>query len=259
MIFNCPVLFIQSLFLSLISWYQSIKSNLKKLQHNCPTWQPELPSLLLQQSTSKTQSQHNWTKAKCPKLCPVVTVRLDVHQWMKQGRLSQWWKRKNHHEMTLVINFGKIKTWLINSIENEISHTFFFYKTAKELWDVVRFTYSDTANTSEQFNLEKVMINLKQGDMDITTYFNTLSVLATTRCFWGIRCERQNDHQKYKKIVKENVFFLSWMDSTRILMSYVGESLPSATTEYPEVFSTTRWEECRKVMWKDNSATKDPL
>ena len=78
------------------------------------------------------------------------------------------WKTENHMVMS----------WLINSMTNEIGENFLLYETAKKIWEAKRETYSSSENTSELFEIEAVLHDLRQGDLSITQYFNTLC------CHW---------------------------------------------------------------------------
>ena len=66
-------------------------------------------------------------------------------------------------------------SWLINSMTNEIGENFLLYGTAKEIWDAVRETYSSSENTLELFEIEAALHDLRQGDLTVTQYFNTLT------------------------------------------------------------------------------------
>ena len=47
-----------------------------------------------------------------------------------------------------------VMSWLINSMTNEICENFMYYKSAKEIWDAVKETYSNNDNTSKVFEIE---------------------------------------------------------------------------------------------------------
>ena len=48
------------------------------------------------------------------------------------------------------------------------------FMTSKEIWGVVRETYSDLENSSQIFELKSKLWRLRQGDQDMTTYFNAM-------------------------------------------------------------------------------------
>ena len=75
------------------------------------------------------------------------------------------WKIENHMVMS----------WLINSMTNDIGENFLLYGTAKEIWDAARETYSSSENTSELFAIEAALHDLRQEDLTVTQYFNTLT------------------------------------------------------------------------------------
>jgi hypothetical protein len=67
-----------------------------------------------------------------------------------------------------------VMSWLINSITNKIGENFLLYETTKEIWDAARETYSSSENTSELFKIKATLRDLRQGDLSVTQYFNTL-------------------------------------------------------------------------------------
>ena len=46
-----------------------------------------------------------------------------------------------------------VMTWLVNSMEEDISSNYMCYSTAKELWDSVTEMYSDLGNKSQIYEL----------------------------------------------------------------------------------------------------------
>ena len=75
------------------------------------------------------------------------------------------WKTENNMVMS----------WLINLMTNEIGENFLLYSTAKEIWDAARETYSSSENTTELFEAESILHDLRQGDSSDTQYFNSLT------------------------------------------------------------------------------------
>ena len=65
-----------------------------------------------------------------------------------------------------------ITTWLINSIEPVTGKPFLFIPTVKELWEAVHGTYSNLENPSLIFELKTRLWDLKQGDREVTAYYN---------------------------------------------------------------------------------------
>ena len=52
-----------------------------------------------------------------------------------------------------------------------------FYLIAKGIWDAVQLAYSDYEDTSQVFELRNRARNLKQENLDVTQYFNSLKKL----------------------------------------------------------------------------------
>ena len=70
-----------------------------------------------------------------------------------------------------------VMAWLLNSMELSIAKPHMFIKTAKEVWDSVRETYSDLENCSQIFELKIKLWQLKQGDREVTAYYNEMVAL----------------------------------------------------------------------------------
>ena len=75
---------------------------------------------------------------------------------------------------TWKIENNMVKSWLINSMTNEIGENFLLYKTTKEMWDAVKETYSTKENTIEQVDIKSVLHDLRQGDLTVSNYYNIL-------------------------------------------------------------------------------------
>ena len=70
-----------------------------------------------------------------------------------------------------------VMAWLLNSMELSIAKPHMFMKTTKEVWDSVRETYSDLENSSQIFELKIKLWQLKQGDREVTAYYNEMVAL----------------------------------------------------------------------------------
>ncbi|KAL5756401.1 hypothetical protein ACOSQ2_021147 [Xanthoceras sorbifolium] len=68
-------------------------------------------------------------------------------------------------------------SWLLNSMNADISENFLLYETAKEIWDAVQETFSTHDNTAELFAVEGILHDLRQGDDSVPQYYTKLSRL----------------------------------------------------------------------------------
>ena len=68
-----------------------------------------------------------------------------------------------------------VMSWLINSMTTEVGENFLLFRTAKEIWEAARETYSSTENSSELFEIETRLYDLRQGESSVTQYFNNLT------------------------------------------------------------------------------------
>ena len=57
-----------------------------------------------------------------------------------------------------------VMSWMINSMTSETGENFMYYKTTKEIWDVVKETYSNVDNISEIFAIKSVLHELQQRE-----------------------------------------------------------------------------------------------
>ena len=71
----------------------------------------------------------------------------------------KWWSKNSF-----------ITSCLINSMKLAIGKTYMFLPTAKDVWDVIRETYSDAKNASQIFELKTRLWQMKQRDREVTEY-----------------------------------------------------------------------------------------
>ena len=69
-----------------------------------------------------------------------------------------------------------IQSMLINSMELHIDKALLYAATAKDLWDTTQKLYSKCQNASRLYMLRKQVHDCKQGTLDVTSYFNKLSL-----------------------------------------------------------------------------------
>ncbi|CAL5408373.1 unnamed protein product [Camellia sinensis] len=67
--------------------------------------------------------------------------------------------------------------WLIYSMEPAIGKPHLFLPTAKDVWEAVRDMYSDLENSSQIFDLKSKLWRSRQGDREVTTYYNQMVTL----------------------------------------------------------------------------------
>ncbi|KAK3035301.1 hypothetical protein RJ639_034824 [Escallonia herrerae] len=117
------------------------------------------------------------------------------------------WKTENNMVMS----------WLIKTMDTEIGQNFLFYDTAYEIWMAAKETYSDNDNTAELFDIKGALHDLRQGEMSVTQYYNTLCHFwQQLDGFESLDWECTADASRYKKIIeKERIFkFLLGLDKS---------------------------------------------
>ncbi|XP_059591531.1 uncharacterized protein LOC132253455 [Vitis vinifera] len=141
-----------------------------------------------------------------------------------------------------------VMSWLVNSMTADIGENFLSFDTAKEIWDTAKETFSDKENTSEIIQIEGILHDLRQGNLTVTEYFNTLTRLW--RQLDTFEVHNWNcviDGFLYKKIVEGKRVFKFLLGLNKNLDEIRGrimgvKPLPSLR----EAFSEVRCEESRK-------------
>ena len=148
------------------------------------------------------------------------------------------WKSENNMVMS----------WLINSMTNEVGEDFMFYKTAKEIWDEAKISYSDKDNASEVYEIKSFLHDLRQGDLTVTQYFNALTKRwQQLDVFEKIEWSCSEDAVKYRKIVEKERIYKFLLGLNKDLDEVRGRILSQKPVPpIREVFSEVRREESRK-------------
>ena len=67
-----------------------------------------------------------------------------------------------------------VVTWLVNSMEEDISSNYMCYPTTQELWENANQMYFDLGNQSQIFELTLKLGEIRQGEDNVSKYFNSL-------------------------------------------------------------------------------------
>ncbi|KAL4560354.1 hypothetical protein LXL04_032504 [Taraxacum kok-saghyz] len=148
------------------------------------------------------------------------------------------WKAENNMVMS----------WLLNTMIPKIGEQFMFYKTASEIWEAARDTFSNQENTSALFEIKGILHNLRQGDLTVTSYFTSLNrywqqldVLDTLT--WSCSA----DGKQYKRIPETERIYKFLLGLNQELDEVRGRILGmKPMPSLREVFSEVRREESRR-------------
>ncbi|KAL5741619.1 hypothetical protein ACOSP7_028351 [Xanthoceras sorbifolium] len=167
----------------------------------------------------------------------------------KENPKFKQWKVENNMVMP----------WLINSMNNDIGENFLLYDTAEEIWNAARDTYSNSDNTSELFGIESTLHDLRQEDMSVTQYSNSLTrYWQQLDMFEHPEWSCTKDGILYKELVEQKRIFKFLLGLNLNLDEVRGRIL--VTKPLPnirEVFSEVRREESiKKVMMGSHVKTK---
>ncbi|KAJ0089486.1 hypothetical protein Patl1_13519 [Pistacia atlantica] len=70
-----------------------------------------------------------------------------------------------------------VTAWLVNSMKPFIEKTYLFLSTTKDVWDVVRETYSMVKIPSQIFEIKTRLWQMKQGEKKVTIYYMEMTSL----------------------------------------------------------------------------------
>lgn len=148
------------------------------------------------------------------------------------------WKTENNMVMS----------WLLNTMTPEIGEQFMFYKTALEIWEAARDTFSNQDNTSALFEIKGIHHDLRQGDLTVTGYFTTLNLYwqqldVLNTLTWSCSA----DGKQYKRLLETDRIYKFLLglnqDLDEVRVRILGTK-PMPTLR--EVFSEVRREESRR-------------
>ncbi|KAL7590018.1 hypothetical protein Lser_V15G38280 [Lactuca serriola] len=137
----------------------------------------------------------------------------------------------------------------------EVGENIILYKTAQEIWEAAKETYSSTENSSELFKFETKLYDLRQGDLSVTQYFHLLSrIWLQLDLFETHPWKCVDDDASYRSVVnqKRTIRFLLGLNKDLDgVRSQVMGTHPLPTSR--EAFSTVRQEESRKKLMMPQS------
>ncbi|KAK0582355.1 hypothetical protein LWI29_024584 [Acer saccharum] len=155
-----------------------------------------------------------------------------------------------------------VMSWLWNSMAPEISDTCMFLKTAQDIWDTCKQTYSRVHDAAQIYDIKTRISNTKQGTHSVTEYANILQNLWQELDYYQcIKMESSKDVATLRRFLeKERIYvFLAGLniefDAVRVQV--VGkEDLPSLN----EAIGIIRGEESRRgVMLESKTVERSAM
>eukprot|EP00257_Ricinus_communis_P027026 XP_025014440.1 uncharacterized protein LOC112536078 [Ricinus communis] len=145
---------------------------------------------------------------------------------------------------------SKVMTWLVNSMEEDISSNYMCYHTAKELWDNVNLMYSDLGNQSQIYEIMLKLGEIHQGEDSTTKYFNSLKRLwQDLELFNFYEWKSIDDCNHYKKKVEDDRIFKFLMGLNVEFDEVRGRIIGRQPLPFiGEVFDEVRREESRRLV-----------
>ncbi|KAK0577178.1 hypothetical protein LWI29_029047 [Acer saccharum] len=155
-----------------------------------------------------------------------------------------------------------VMSWLWNSMAPEISDTCMFLKTAQDIWDTCKQTYSRVHDAAQIYDIKTRISNTKQGTHSVTEYANILQNLWQELDYYQcIKMESSKDAATLRRFLeKERIYvFLAGLniefDAVRVQI--LGkEDLPSLN----EAIGIIRGEESRRgVMLESKTVERSAM
>ncbi|KAL5580296.1 hypothetical protein UlMin_012738 [Ulmus minor] len=143
-----------------------------------------------------------------------------------------------------------VMSWLLHSMQPEISKPLLFLSTAKEIWDAVTHSYSKVGVRALVYELKNQIYSTKQGSLSVTEYYNSLEGLwLELDHYQSFPMESAADAAQLHKMMEEDRIyaFLTGLrsDFDQVRVQILGkEPFPSLK----EVFSYVREEESRRMV-----------
>ncbi|KAF7838936.1 Retrovirus-related Pol polyprotein from transposon RE1 [Senna tora] len=139
-----------------------------------------------------------------------------------------------------------------------IDDNYILYSTAHDIWEAAKEAYSTHEKSTEIFEVEALLHELKQGDMPLHQYYNSL-----TRCWQKLDLLENyswtcaTNAQYFKKLAEEKRLYKFLLGHNDIFEEVRGRILVKSPLPYlKEAFSEVRCEEsCKRI----NNVTKNPL
>ena len=95
-----------------------------------------------------------------------------------------------------------VMSWMLNSMEPDVSEGLYQLDTAKEVWDTLHELYVDKNNMARIYEIKQLIANHRQGDKSASSYYTKL------RSYWqelsylqDTEFHCQKDAAEYKKRV----------------------------------------------------------
>ncbi|KAF7835228.1 Retrovirus-related Pol polyprotein from transposon TNT 1-94 [Senna tora] len=152
-----------------------------------------------------------------------------------------------------------VMSWLINSMDLEIGQDFMFFATAAEIWKAAKESYSDVENTAELFEIKGALHDLKQGELSVPQYFNTLNrYWLQLDMFECPEWKCSEDAATYQKLVEKERIYKFLLGLNKSLDNIRGRILSvKPLPSLREVLSTVRHEESRRKLMLGSLADSD--
>ena len=123
-----------------------------------------------------------------------------------------------------------------------------FLPTAKDVWDSIHETYSDLENSSQISELKSKLWQSKQGDREITIYYNEMVTLwqELDQCYDDV-WDNPNDCARHMKKEENDWVYMFLTSINHNLDEIKGQILgQKPLSSIHEVFSKVKQEECKK-------------
>ncbi|KAF7802191.1 Retrovirus-related Pol polyprotein from transposon RE1 [Senna tora] len=138
---------------------------------------------------------------------------------------------------------------------------FMFFATAAEIWKAAKESYSDVENTAELFEIKGALHDLKQGELSVPQYFNTLNrYWLQLDIFECPEWKCSEDAATYQKLVEKERIYKFFLGLNKSLDNIRGRILSvKPLPSLRELLSIVRHEESIRKLMMGSLADSDSV
>ena len=146
-----------------------------------------------------------------------------------------------------------VMTWLIHSMNPEISENYLLASSAREIWESAKRTYSVKDNTAAILQVKRALRNLSQRELSVTQYYSSLVRLWQQIDLYDVHSWTcHTDALYFKQVIEKDRcydFLLGLNDTFEDIRGRVMGIKPLPTLE--DAFNIIRNEESRKALMQN--------
>ena len=145
-----------------------------------------------------------------------------------------------------------VMSWLLQSIQPEISRNYLLFFTKCDIWMVVNRTYSKVGFTSQIFQIKRQIQETKQRALSVTKYFNILKgLLIELDLYIALEMKSPTNERRVKEMLEQESLPISLGLNLEYDLVFYHVLKNKHFPDLDEIFMIIRNEEsCKELMGK---------